>query len=442
MSQQDGQHPSQAFLRQPLTANYKPRVFGWFLDYNDPRPWFRLHDVERMRRDPKIRLGLRVLRAPVRRAKWEVRSADSQVAAFVDQMLKRIWKRCLGRVLKMLEYGWCAGEWTYCTENGQLVVDDLLDTYPLDADPLEIENKIVGCQVKGSGGVIRLGSPRFLWLVNEPEYDRYRGLSRLSNAWTPWMEKTGRHGALEARRLWFIKNAYLGTTIYYPLGNTEVDDGAGGIRVMDNQDLAREIAEKLETGGLPALPSTRDEHGQRMWELDPPRINGNATEMREYPKDLDKEILEGMGIPPEVIQTTGDPGSGYAGRSIPAAAFYASEDDIVATVVDGVDRSAIFPLVRANFHHTKYEIEVKSLLDSETPPQGEVPGELDDDLPAPGLLLPSLKPTPNQPNNRAPMPGAELRMSLAETVAAEARRRFPIVSVQMPGEAPETIDLE
>lgn len=424
--------PSAAFLRKPLSKGYVPRVFGFTLDVNDPRPWFRLSDVERQRRDPKIRLGLRTLRAPIRRATWKVKANSDAVRQFVDGQLKRIWKRCLGRLLKMLEYGYCAGEWDYRTEDNLIVVRDLIDFYAFDCDPLVLHSEIVGLLLRNQAREIRIGAPRFLWLVNEPEYDKYRGMSRLANAWTPWQEKTGRHGALESRRLWFLKNAYNGRSIRYPDGFTVVDDGNGNLTSVNNQDLAREIAEKMENGGIIALPNDRDDKGEYKWQIEAPTINDNASEIREYPKDLDIEQLEGLGIPPEVIQTTGDAGSGYAGRSIPAQAFYSSEDDIVITVIDGVDRSCLWHMVRANYGSSaRYEIEVDSLL----------PKETSSPAPAPGQSPFGREPSPMQVDDgdTDPLlqdPPNQMRLSLATKVYDQARRMFPdVLQLALPADA-------
>lgn len=417
-------NPTAAFLREPLSQGYKPRVFGFYFDVNDPRPWFRLVDVERMRRDPKIRLGLRVLRAPIRRVKWKVKANSDAVRQFVDAQLTRIWKRCLGRLLKMLEYGYCPGEWDYALEDGLIVVRDLIDFYPLDCDPLVLENKIVGTLLRGSGKEVRIGAPRSLWLVNEPEYDRYRGLSRLANAWTPWMEKTGRHGALESRRLWFLKNAYRGTTIRHPTGFYIGDDGT----TINYQDAAREIAEKMENGGIIAMNNNRDAKGEFEWQIEEPTINGNASEIREYPRDLDREMLDGMGIPEEVIQASGESGSGYAGRSIPAQSFYGSLDDTAVAVVDGADRSCIWYMVRANFGDAaRYEIEIESLLPAESKEQpGGQPGA---NPGAPGA--PQVPQLPGEQMPGVPFPADSgqqtqaARLSLATRVYDQARRMFP-----------------
>lgn len=54
--------------------------------------------------------------------------------------------------------------------------------------------------------------------------------------------------------------------LYYPPGETKFEDGTR----KSNQLIAQEVLERLEQGGVLALPHTRDPYtGQRMWEAIP-----------------------------------------------------------------------------------------------------------------------------------------------------------------------------
>src|SRR5271166_4514668 len=101
---------ARAFLGngKPLTKDYRPTAVGLPSLWLDQRGWFTWWDVERMRRDPRVRLGLRILRAPVTRATWKV-EGDTEVARFVDRTLHRIWERELPKLLRVLEYGITGG---------------------------------------------------------------------------------------------------------------------------------------------------------------------------------------------------------------------------------------------------------------------------------------------------------------------------------------------
>lgn len=50
--------------------------------------------------------------------------------------------------------------------------------------------------------------------------------------------------------------------LWYPPGTTNTTEG-----VIDNADVARECLEVIEPGSKLILPSTTDEHGNRLWVL-------------------------------------------------------------------------------------------------------------------------------------------------------------------------------
>jgi hypothetical protein len=395
---------ARAFLGngKPLTSDYRPSAIGLPGLWLDQRGWFTWFDVERMRRDPRIRLGLRILRAPIHTVTWEV-EGDPEQAEFADRTLRLIWDRHISKALRILEYGIAGGElvYRYDPETDQIELADVLDRNPFDLTPLKLDGKLAGLRVKGVrgeqtvGGPVDLCGPRYWWLTNEPEFGSYYGRSRLSGAWVPWMEKVGRHGALDIRRLWYVKNAFRGGKMRHPSGETEVASGA----YMTNQDYAREIAEKVETGGIMVLPNVTDEQGKYLWDYEEPKINGELRDVRDYPKDLDKEMMDGMEIPVEVIEAASS-GSGWSGRSVPFLVYLTGEDQIVDTVIRGFDEQCIRPLVGVNFGTPAYRIKAKSLVPKD---EEKAPGK-----PTPAAAEPTPNPTPALPPNANPQP---VRMS-------------------------------
>jgi len=390
-----------AFLGAPLTAAYRPAVVGTnpFYRLNGPVRLFTLHDVEQMREDPKVNLGLRILKGPISTATWEV-EGDAETAQIVDATLKRFWSTSLDHALLLLDYGNAAGEPLYREEDGFVVFDRLKEHYVHDVQPLQLRGEFWGTEVRNAGaqsGAVRLTSPRTFWVACEPEFGSLYGRSRLRGAWSPWLEKRDRHGATDIRRLWYLKNSFRGGVIRHPPGVTTRDDGV----VMSNQDLAREILEKFEAGGILVLPNAKDlESGEYLWSYDPPAPNGDVPGVREYVGDLDFEILEGLGVPREVAQATGDTGSGFAGRSIPATVFYVSEDRIVKAIIDAVVRQISRPLVEINFGPgRRFEVKPKSLVPLQ---QGQQPEEGDEGQ------------RPQRPGPPRPTPPGRLSLRLSD----------------------------
>lgn len=348
------------FLGRPQTADYRPTTVGGNIAplwYNGQLGHFSKTDIEVMRRDPQCGFGMRILRAPLHTVAWEIEAEDRAIAAFVDAQFKRFWLNSLEKSLRMLEWGHFGAEPLYREEGGEIHFDRLKALHPNDCTPLDLHGNLAGVQVRGVKDWLR--PPRSFWVVSEPEFNPFYGQSRYAQAWEAWIEKRGRHGAVDSRRLWAVKNAFDGGIMRCPNGMTEDDQG----RMRSNQDYARELIEKKENGGCLVLPIVKDpETGEYLWTYEPPKINGEFKGLIDYPGVLDKDILKGMGIPPEIVEAA-ETGSGWSGRSVPFLVFLASEDQIAMTSIEAFDQQVCRPLAWANYGPGQhYAIKPKSLI--------------------------------------------------------------------------------
>jgi hypothetical protein len=363
------------------TKGYRPTVLNGATWPNllDGKPVFTYQQAERMRRDPQIDFGLRILRAPLYQVSFSTECQYENVGAFIDFEMARIWQENIRKFARQFEFGVSIGETTFRNEVtntfGQIWRYDRLDeVHPRDATPLEINGEFCGFRLRGgryddstkstadnrtSDDIL---APHAFWYAGEnAEFGSYWSRPRMANALEPFLESSGRTGAKDSRRLWFKKCAFRGGLIRYPIGETNVGTDANPI-IKNNDELAREIVEKFENGGTLAMPNTVDPTtGNYLWVWEPPGTNGEADGILEYPKHLNDEMLMGMGIPPEIVRAA-ETGSGYSGRSIPAIVFFTSLDEVVMTLLKAIDDCIIRPLVNINFGEgIKYRIIPSSL---------------------------------------------------------------------------------
>lgn len=371
------------FLRKRggrATQGYRsPQIFANLLGLLNGESWFTWLEADLMRRDPQVILALAILRAPMYGVTWKIKARNTAVAEFIDATLTRIWQRALRKILHFLEYGIHAGEITYCYEDGKVRFDHLYDVHPRDARPLEFKEgmhrgDVAGVRINPTGGNTPIGggtsgmgridllAPHAWWFTGASEYSALYSRPVMAGAFLPWKEKRGRNGAVESRRLWYKKCAFHGPRMRYPDESTDMGiPGAPNLR--SNQDLAREIAEKFENGGILALPNDLHpgDNTKFAWQWEDSESIQEVAGLREYPKDLDREILIGMEIPPELVEAA-TVGSGYSGRAIPSQVFFTIEDERARLVVEAADRMIIRGLVTLNYGpKEKYEIEVDSL---------------------------------------------------------------------------------
>ena len=182
--------------------------------------------------------------------------------------------------------------------------------------------------------------------------------------------------------------------MYHPPGSTRLPSGI----VESNKNLAREMIEKKRSGATLALPNSPGADGSPLWRYEPATPNAVPAGLLEYGKLLSDEELEGMGIPPEVIESGGDQGFGSAtGRQVPQAAYYAVMQEIFQGVI-----SSMLPIIRVDVATNYSEAEARELdiipfpMGSEGKSQDEFDGNqyVDENLTAPG-----------QPNGPESIPG-------------------------------------
>ena len=381
--------PLAAFLGRDK-KNYRASVgqYGHFaFHYGVHEGQFSWYDIPRMRQDPRVKLCFRVIRGPLDSVKWTVKAKSPQVAKEVDDIIKKFWRQDLDKAVRMVEWGSAAGKvnYSYDRDSGAVKFENVQEFSIVDAKPLQIDGKMVGITVSGLGlsSVVSSGpddpanpskffAPQYIWFANDPEFGNFWGKSRYQGAWAPWMEKRGKKGALDSRRLLFFKYAFRGGTMKHPIGSIETENG-----IVSNADYAREIIEKGETGNVMTMPSINDDKGKPLWEYEPATIiSGDSSKFLEYPKALDEEITEGMELPPEVVKAI-EAGNGLGNnRSVPFIVFLTGEDAVAKSIIHSVVEHICKPVVAFNHGPDEdFEVEVESLLPKEDPPQPEQPGQ-------------------------------------------------------------------
>ena len=238
----------------------------------------------------------------------------AEVAAYVYRQLRRIWSKYLPAILRSQVYGWSAGEITLkLTENNLIEIDELLPRHAADCRLMELDNEPAGIQIDRVEGVgkVELRYPN-CWFHNHGKEDGEKyGTSVMLGAYSPWADKWFNGGGLDVRRLFAHKDAYGGTDLAYPSGTTAIE---GRAEPVPNSEIAQQIVEQLQAGGVTTRPSDKDENGNDKWAIERATVPNNPQHIFQYPKDLDDEMRHGMGICDDVI--TSDGGGAWAGKRI------------------------------------------------------------------------------------------------------------------------------
>jgi hypothetical protein len=337
-------------LKQSPAIDYEPRGYYGVSMIGQNKPPFTPSVIMAMLTDPRVIYGLWLIKGPIlSNAHIAVKCDNEIVRKFLVDLINRFWSNSAVRALKGIDWGYSAAEVKYREVDGYVQFDELNDFYSPDVRVVAHNGEPVGVYVKSGqdSKEFYLGAPKVMMHVHWRERNKWYGLSRLYGAHVPWYEIWSDGGFRDIRRLWYYKNSYEGGTMRHPVGFTRGING----EMKNNRDVARELVEKKRAGGVLTIPNTpAGDQGGFAWEYEPPTAAAPPQGLIEYGKDLKDEILEAIGIPPEVISSGGDQGFGSStGRQVPQMAFYSTLQELFQWLVYDLDYWIARPLVEINF---------------------------------------------------------------------------------------------
>lgn len=369
------------------TSSYKPVDDRWFRRPRDLPP-FDWWATQAMLMEPTIKLGLAMRAAPLMAAEFAYKEGedwkpglqceDEVVGEFILRQYKTIWNQ-LDLLIDDQIWGWTAGEFTLrLTEQGTAEIDRFLprqanDTRMLDCDGIPWGVRVNRVMNAAQGHVDlpfpwnrQQGQGYAFFHSHRPQAGQHYGTSILEGAYSPWADKWLEGGALSVRRKFMFKDAYGGADMKYPEGTTMI-----GTEVVSNERIAMEIVQQLESGGVTTSPSDRYENGEEKWPITRATVPANPQHILQFPKDLDTEILRGMEIPDDVLESTDGAGGAWAGKTVPMQAFYNGLETWLRGKLRAI-KPTIDWLVILNFGRKYwYEVTTKPLALQAMEQQGE-----------------------------------------------------------------------
>jgi len=354
------------------SEEYKRRVGnpGALFHYED-RPPFSAVTAELMMFDHKVTLALAIRNGLLAQMEIEVVGGPPGIREYVARQWEKIWTLAGPVIVEAKHIGWTGFEPMFepgdanSPDAGRAMFCGYRDFHPRDIRPLVSEGKIVGltlnnCQ-NGAGGKLALFAPKGCWITYKDRYSNYYGQSLVEHAYAPWHEKWQRGGAIKLRQLRMMKDAWVGDILRYPTNRRTLTPGG---EVVSWRDVAREIIQLRQSGGVMGIPSDRTADGNYEWEYTGPTAVEGATPIHEYKKELDLEIVEGLEVPGEVLETA-EGGNAYNGRTIPMVGLLAALQTEGEGYARQVDQQIIRPLVRWEFGCApSYQIKVKPLIET------------------------------------------------------------------------------
>lgn len=315
-----------------------------------------------MRDDPDVAFGLAIIRAPLINLHWSVESKDPEIAAFVEHVLRRQYRRLAMAGSLAVPFGvsvvakvW--GSEAVTTERTDPKTHEVIsssmpnawvykrfksinpDTVRITTDAATDDWTTIEQQQDET--LVRVGRREAaIWSFRREEvYGSISGYPILDQAYRPWYAKEAMD--VYANR-YFESKADPGRKAR---AHPEVNAGNG--QVADGYEYMAEQLAAFKESGLLVLPSDRDAKGNYRFDVEYFQDDKRGDMFQLRIDKLGTQILRGLWIT-DRAGTTGETGA-RAEAEVHADVMSASLETMVAEWVDVLDEQVIPDLVTLNY---------------------------------------------------------------------------------------------
>lgn len=348
----------------------------------DQLPWFQRIHIEAMRRWDISAFATLMDKAPFsnvgqlidpkdRDAGFKgfyVDSTNAEVKRCVEDTLSTICLTGMQSMLLSRDYGQIGVEVLYRPDARRAEVRGIKDFDPGDQVPLreKCSGEIEGFRLRRvkNKAYVDLTNGRSIWIIHRRIPGTNAGVPTHLGAFPPWIEKWHHKGAIACRKLWMTTLAFRGRVIRYPL--MKLGPERGFDTPIEAGDYARQILNLMSSGGAFAFPNELDPVTKMpLWEFEEGKMNGQANDILNYPKDLDTEVMRGYGHPDNLVQATLQDATGTMGGRMITFEMWLDEKESSWSqeMLPAIDRMCVSHLVLWNFGpHADYEIRATELI--------------------------------------------------------------------------------
>jgi 2'-5' RNA ligase len=356
--------------------------------YDGVPPFLPIRDVPRMQVDDTIAMAVGMRSALILQSQFEVECNDESAKAWIKATVKTAWNRLVPQMLVQYfywGYSCCLPSYIQDPDNpgfvdlvgGRMVTPTLGQPHIWTDGPYT--GQFYGIDLAAASGVLGLGwmqsvnppertpsrlagaamggsaaedsmipTPWAMWFGgNESEcplYDR----SPLAVPYEDWLEKCMRGGAEDTRRTYFRRAAIPAMLWRVPLGRLDPDDPNS----PTNMEWAAYLVASLENNSNLIVPDARaagmEGRTEPQWAVESAGAVTQSVDVLGYIDHLDRKILKGFHIPPEVLDESGS-GAGYSGRQVPQQTLYSFTDQLAAKMLDVINFCILREVVPHNF---------------------------------------------------------------------------------------------
>lgn len=300
--------------------------------------------LDRMVKDPQIKLGIIVVMGIIRGLGWSIDCANQSQKKFLKFAINRIYPQLIRSLRCTLLFGFSSNEIVYerrhviirdvVGKDGDVVTffdkpDALIVKYMKDHYPSSIKivrhtstERFLGiAQSKSNGDVTYLKyGPRLFFYAIDDHFGNYFGEPRIAGAYAPWFWS---QAFMEFMAAYMERRGTPQLIVNYPFGRRIDVDGDE----VDAKDVALEIGTSLLANSVAAVP-TEFEDGNAVWNVKYLTDDKRADMFERVLNYFDVLKLRGLGIPDRALAQELLPGGTSAGTE--------SSRDLMLTTMSGL----------------------------------------------------------------------------------------------------------
>ena len=389
----------------PTTAQQTPQQAAWEAMRDTLGPPFdservTLRQMRQMRKDAMIAFGLHYIKVPLVRAEWHIEARDkngpnAQVAAFIDACLRKIYARYVFQRTLALDFGFQAMAKRFVMMNPGGIYEDPLETNPdnrikpiwdegsvepviwkaptplrpelvnpvfddktgefigMEYDAPQVQ-KNTSTKNKKAKGKMEIDVYHSLWGTNakDDEMGSIYGFPRTGHARDYWWAYKF---LFQLSNRAYERLAIPPVLAFHPEGSSVVDEETGEMR--PNWEIALEMADRLRSNAVAAVPSTMAEAGigdtsntQRAWDFKYMETPSQALQVFDTRFNyLNVMKLRSVWVPEQAfIEGEGGTSSRNVASQM-AEIFVESQSTLMDEIDDEINRYMIPQLLLVNF---------------------------------------------------------------------------------------------
>lgn len=316
-----------------------------------------------MKEDPTISAGLAFIKLPIFALPWRVECDDDRIRLFVEDALKRVWRKLVRSLLTAVEYGFSSHEKIFemrrmkverKSSDGKMKkhFDRTALVYkkfkPHHPDSIRVRldkhgnfNGITQMQTAGKASEVKVKKYKCFFFTHDEEFGNVFGKSRLKPAYKYWYWKEIIYNFM---LMYYERRGSPPIIAHAPPGQGKKSDGTR----VDNLQTALDLASSLLSNSIGVIPFEQAKNGsENQWGVDYMSDDKRGEMFIEAINHLDSAILRALWIPERAI-TQGGTGS-YSMASVHADLFLMAELGLVNDIEASINEQVIPLLVQANF---------------------------------------------------------------------------------------------